>query len=203
VVDKQTIYVIDDEIEICEGLRWLLESVNFRVETYNNAKIFLDNFHSNQCLGCAIIDVRMPILSGLELLETLKVQGSHLPVIIITGYGDIPMAVRAMKAGAIDFVLKPINPEQLLKTVQDCLKNQIKPKDKNLTPEQQRLQNLSEREKQVLKLIIDGKLNKQIAHELTISLSTVEAHRSKIMHKLQVNNLPQLIKLYLQNTTIE
>lgn len=193
--NDQTIFIIDDEADICDALRWLFESVQYKVETYETAKAFLDNYQSNQ-RGCIIIDVRLPEMSGLELQEHLKTLKSQLHVIIITGYGDIQMAVRAMKAGAIDFILKPLNDQYLLETVQKCFSNSVDTHSIDLINE--RISQLSQRERQIIDLILDGKLNKEIAYELSISISTVEAHRASIMHKMQAKNLAQLIKLYLQ-----
>lgn len=193
--NAQTIFIIDDESEVCSALRWLFESVQFQVKTYENAQLFLDNYNP-KAQGCLIVDVRLPEISGLELLDKIKQLKSHLPVIMITGHGDIPMAVRAMKAGAVDFIEKPFNEQCLLETVQKCVSQS---KDMNLIElANQRIDKLSDRERQIIDLIIDGKLNKEIAYELSISISTVEAHRANIMYKMQAKNLAQLIKMYLQ-----
>ncbi len=192
---NSTIFIIDDEINVCNALSWLFKSVQFNVETYENAQLFLDKY-SHEKQGCIIMDVRLPGMSGLELLEQLKTQKSHIPVIIITGYGDIQMAVRAMKAGAVDFLLKPFNDQCLLETVQKCINKTVSTSSIDLM--QERVSSLSERERQIINLILDGKLNKQIAYELSISISTVEAHRANIMHKMQAKNVAQLIKIYLQ-----
>jgi two-component system response regulator FixJ len=190
-----TVYIIDDEFEVCKALEYLFQSVQFNVETYKNAHMFLNKYNPN-LQGCLIADVRLPEMSGLELLEQLKQQKSSLPVIIITGYGDIQMAVRAMKAGAKDFLLKPFNNQCLLETVQKCVNE-----TSNMTSCEeikQRINTLSHREHQITNLILDGKLNKEIAYELSISISTVEAHRARIMHKMGAKNLAQFIKMYLQ-----
>ena len=193
---NQTIYIIDDNAELCDALQWLFESVQFNVETYPNAKMFLDQKIDNR-LGCLLTDVRMPGISGLELLEQLKLQKNRLPVIIITGYGDVPMAVRAMKAGAVDYILKPFNEQCLLEAVQKCI---TQSRNTNSIDEIcERIKQLSDREQQIINLIVDGKLNKEIAYELSISISTVEAHRSNIMQKMQAKNLAQLVKIYLQS----
>lgn len=193
--NNHTIYIIDDEVNVCNALSWLFKSVQFNVETYENAQLFL-NKYTNDKQGCIIMDVRLPGMSGLELLEQLKAQKSHIPVIIITGYGDIQMAVRAMKAGAVDFILKPFNDQCLLETVQKCI-NKIS-NINSLEIIQERMKTLSDREQQIVNLILDGKLNKQIAYDLSISISTVEAHRANIMHKMQAKNVAQLIKMFLQ-----
>lgn len=193
--NTQTIYIIDDDIEICNAMRCLFESVHFKVETFTNALIFLKE-HKNHQQGCIIIDVRMPVMSGLELLEQLKLQRNPLPVIIITGYGDIPMAIRAMKSGALDFVLKPFSDQCLLDLVQKYLSHPIDMDSISYINE--RISRLSDRENQILNFIVEGKLNKEIAYELCISVSTVEAHRASIMKKMEAKNLAQLIKLYIK-----
>lgn len=190
-----TIFIIDDTKDVCEALRWLFESVRFKVETYENADQFLEKYHANKP-GCIIMDVRLPGMSGLELLEYLKQKKSPLPIIVITGHGDIQMAVRAMKMGAKDFILKPFNDQCLLEAVQKCI-NQSQDMDWIKTINK-RINELSERELQIINLIVDGKLNKEIAYELSISISTVEAHRAHIMQKMQAKNLAQLIKIYLE-----
>ena len=191
---NQTVYIIDDDPEVCQALRWLFESVQFRVETFKSADSFL-NKKSDNAPGCIILDVRMPGMSGLELLEQLKSQKKGLPVIMITGHGDIPMAVRAMKAGAVDFILKPFNDQCLVELVQKCIE-QSPPNPINQL--HTRVSNLTARERQIIDLIMEGKLNKEIAYELSISISTVEAHRSNIMDKMKAKNLAQLVKFYLQ-----
>lgn len=194
--NNRTIFIIDDEVDVCDALRWLFESVHFKVETYTSAQLFLENYDASK-QGCLLVDVRMPVMSGLELIENLKIRKNRLPVIIITGYGDIPMAIRAMKAGAIDFVLKPINEQCILEIVQKIVNKFVEVNTSE--PIGDRIDRLSERERQVIDLILDGKLNKEIAFALSISMSTVEAHRANIMRKMQAKSLAHLIKLYLQH----
>lgn len=190
-----TVFIIDDEAEVRDALQCLFESIQLNVETYENAVAFLEKYHCTQH-GCLIMDVRLPDMSGLELLEQLNAQKNHIPVIIMTGHGDIQMAVRAMKAGAKDFLLKPFNDQCLLETVQKCMAQSVDSNAIELIIE--RINSLSQRELQIIDLILDGKLNKEIAYELAISISTVEAHRASIMHKMEAKNLAHLIKLYLQ-----
>lgn len=192
--NKNKVFVIDDDQNVCSSLSWLFKSVQYDVEAYENAHLFLEKFN-HKSSGCVITDVRLPGMSGLELLENLRANNILIPVVVITGHGDIPMAVRAMKAGAVDFILKPFNEQILLETVQKSICsvdiasiNEIK----------ERINKFSPREHQIINLIIEGKLNKQIAHELCVSISTVEAHRSSIMHKMEAKNSAQLIKMYLQ-----
>lgn len=189
-----TVFIIDDDQEICESLRWLFESVQFDVETYYSPKDFLENY-DEQRNGCIIADVRMPHMSGLELLEHLKLNRITLPVIVITGYGDISMAVRAMKAGAVDFILKPINDQNLLEIIQKNINRRMI--NISLSNIHERLSHLTAREQQVFVLVAEGNSNKEISKELSIAISTVEAHRAKIMQKLEAKNLADLIKIYL------
>ncbi|CAM4405574.1 MAG: Transcriptional regulatory protein FixJ [Legionella sp.] len=193
--NKQTIFIIDDEPAVCDSLQWLFESIQFQVETYRTASSFQESYDPKNS-GLLITDVRLPDISGLELLEKLRQQKIFLPVIVITGYGDIPMAVRAMKLGAKDFLLKPFNEQVLLEKVQKHINQSVN--NESLLLINKRINSLSKREQQIIKLIINGKLNKQIAHELSISIYTVEAHRANIMTKVQAKNLAQLIKSYLQ-----
>ncbi|AUH74291.1 response regulator transcription factor [Legionella sainthelensi] len=195
-----TIFIVDDDLEICNSFRWLFESVNLNVKTYGNAQNFLDDYDNKQH-GCLIIDVRMPIMSGLELLDYLKTIKNKLSVIVVTGYGDVPMAVRAMKAGASDFIMKPVNHQDLLESINNCLK-----KNQNNILEidfefHKRLDSLTKREKQIMDLVIEGKLNKQIAYELDISISTVEVHRANVMKKMNTKTLAELVKVNLLYNT--
>ncbi|KTD74133.1 response regulator transcription factor [Legionella tucsonensis] len=191
-----TVFVVDDDPEICQSFRWLFESVNIPVKTYENAKTFLDNYDVTQ-KGCLIIDVRMPIMSGLELLEYINPLRNQVSVIMITGYGDIAMAVRAMKAGAADFILKPVNHQHLLEITQKCLKKMHTNSTHSQSYFYEHLDRLTNRERQVMDLVIEGKLNKQIAHELDISISTVEVHRANVMRKMETKTLAELIKINL------
>jgi two-component system response regulator TtrR len=194
-MDVKTVLVIDDDLEVCRSFRWLFESVNLRVQIYSSAESFLNGYDLNQ-RACLIIDVRMPVMSGIELLEHLNLVRHKLSIIMITGYGDIQMAVRAMKAGAVDFILKPVNHQHLLEMTQRCLNNQ---NSVNLLEDDfcDRFETLTNRERQVMDLVVDGRLNKQIAYDLDISISTVEAHRAKVMRKMKVKTLAELVKISL------
>lgn len=194
--DEQTLIIIDDNPEICKSLKCLFESIQLKVETYHSCHAFLEH-HQDINSSCIIVDVRMPQMGGLELLEHLKLQKNHTPVIVITGHGDIEMAVRAMKLGAVDFLIKPFNHQILLETVQRCI-NQSQPS--NTTDITKRISRLSKRELQIIDLILEGKLNKEIAYELSISMSTVEAHRANIMQKMQAKTIAHLTKLYLEGS---
>ncbi|MBA2711503.1 MAG: response regulator transcription factor [Tatlockia sp.] len=193
---NQRIFIIEDNLELCEALCWLFESVNLVVEKYSNAEEFLTHFHPGK-MGCLITDVRMPGLSGIELIEKLPYQENPLSIIVMTAYGDIPMAIRAMKAGATDFILKPCNEQNLLELVQQCLhRNANKKSNCNFS---EKFKRLTHRETQIIQLIMEGKLNKEIAFELSISQSTVEVHRANIMKKMETKNLAQLIKMFIKD----
>lgn len=186
----KTVFVVDDDTEICSALHYLLESGNLKAQTFNSADKFL-NHYVPELQGCLILDIRMPDMTGLELLDILNSKKITLPVIVMTGYGDIPIAVKAMKLGAVDFILKPFDAQYLFETIDFYLKT-----EKNHFKHDTKDHLLSPRERQIIKLIINGKLNKEIAFELKISISTVEAHRARIMRKYNAKNLADLMKKY-------
>lgn len=192
-----TVYIIDDDQEVLQALTWLLESVGIKVESYESAISFLESFDANKC-GCIVTDVRMPMMSGLQLLEQLTLRNNSLPVIFLTGHGDIQMAVQTMKSGAVDFISKPFNDQYLLEQIQKAIALNVEQrKSAPVASVNTGFNDLSKRERQVLDLIVAGKLNKQVAEELNIANSTVEFHRSRVMKKVGAKNLAHLIKLYL------
>ena len=192
----QKIFVVDDDQAVRESLCWLLESVNLPVETFGSAQEFLSSYSADQG-GCLILDVRMPGMSGLELQNKLAEIECSLPIIIVTGHGDVPMAVRALKAGAVDFIEKPFNDQTLLERIQNCLdQDRAQREERSLKSSlQQRLSQLTPREQEVLERVIAGKLNKVIADELGISSKTVEAHRANIMEKMGATSLAELVTM--------
>lgn len=191
-----TVYVVDDDHAVRGTLHWMLESLNIDVQTYTSASEFPANYNPLRP-GCLVLDVRMPGISGLQLQEILLQQNIRIPIIMITAYGDIAMAVRAMKAGAYDFIEKPFNLQLLLERIQQCLA--IDSRQRSEAQEQQmllgRFESLTPRELMVLELVISGKSNKQIAAELQISVKTVEVHRSNIMDKMVVHSVAELTAL--------
>ena len=192
---EPTIYVVDDDEAVRDSLRWLIASVDLHVETYASANEFLDTFEPGQP-GCLLVDVRMPGMSGLELQRHLAGRAADLPVIIITGHGDVQMAVNAMKAGAFDFVEKPFNDQPLLNLVQRAVEHSYENAREHARRDQIRdgLEKLTFRERQIMDMIVAGESNKNIAIGLQITPKTVEAHRAKVMVKMQATSLADLIK---------
>lgn len=190
------IHVVDDDEALRDSLAWLLESSGYQVKTYASGETFLESAALARAGGILLLDVRMPGMSGLELFETVHAQGGDLPVIFMTGHGDVPMAVSALKKGAADFIEKPFNNERLLELIAHHLENARRVQEKRDQDAQttQRLASLTAREHEVLALIVAGKLNKQIADILAISIKTVEVHRSRVMEKMQVRSLAELVK---------
>jgi two-component system response regulator FixJ len=197
----QNIFIVDDDETLRGSLRWLLESLKLNVHTYASAREFLLSYDPAQP-GCLLLDVRMPEISGLQLQDILKERGIRIPIIIITGHADVSMAVRAMKAGALDFIEKPFNDQDLLENVQQALEIDTRQRREE---DQQRiasehLASLTSREREVLEKVLYGKPNKRIAAELGISTKTVEAHRSKVMEKIGVNSPLELASVYFTGT---
>lgn len=191
------VYVVDDDADVRDSLRLLLESVGIEVDVYDSADAFLgrDDMGLNRA-RCLLLDVRMPGMGGIALLEHLRSRNALLPTIVITGHGDIPMAVRAMKLGAVDFVSKPYNHQVLLDLVQETLRRTpVQAVVETVTDEEllERWRNLTEREQQVFWNVVRGAANKVIALDLGISIRTVEAHRARIMKKMAVRKLADLV----------
>ncbi|MCC4115888.1 response regulator transcription factor [Aromatoleum toluclasticum] len=191
----QCIYIVDDDEALRDSLIWLLESSGYRVRAWESAESFLRDYLSGMT-GCLVLDVRMPGMSGLELFEELKRRHFTLPVIFITGHGDVPMAVSAVKKGAVDFIEKPFSERDMLELVSECLAAEQQNRDKRQFEAEtaRRLTHLTQREREVLDLIIAGKLNKQIADVLGISIKTVEVHRARVMEKMEANSLAELVQ---------
>jgi FixJ family two-component response regulator len=192
------IYIVDDDEAVRDSLRWLLEANGYTVRSYAGAEEFLTAYDPNQ-VGVLIADVRMPGMSGLELQETLIARKAPLPIVFITGHGDVPMAVSTMKKGAVDFLEKPFNEADLRNIVAGMLSQAYeRVHDAQVQRDQQAvLGRLTAREQQVLERIVAGRLNKQIAGDLNISIKTVEAHRANIMEKLEVTTVADLMKIAL------
>lgn len=193
-----TVHVVDDDAAIRDALRLLLKSSGMRVETFASAEEFLGACRP-PLSGCLLVDVRMPGMSGLELQERLATHGIRLPVIVITGHGDVAMAVRAMKAGAVDFIEKPFDNAALLECLRNTLARAADAHQHEMKSAEvaARLALLTQREREVMQLLIAGKSNKVIAADLAISARTVEVHRAKIMEKLKARSLADVVRIAL------
>jgi two-component system response regulator FixJ len=190
------VFVVDDDADVRDSLLALLESAGFTVKAFANPKNFLASAAPARS-GCLIADIRMPEMDGLELQQELSNRGAKLAVIIITGHGDVPLAVRAMKAGAVDFIEKPFDDELLLASVRRALALSERTSDDAALAHsaRERIEGLTPRERQVLELLVAGKQNKVIAHELDISPRTIEIHRAHLMDKMQAKSLSELVRL--------
>ena len=199
--EPNTVFIVDDDEAVRDSLRWLLEANGYRVRSFSGAENFLEAYDPDE-IGVLIVDVRMPGMSGLELQEELIAREAPLPIVFITGHGDVPMAVSTIKKGAIDFLEKPFNETDLRTIVARMLEqaNERASQAQAKKSQQAVLSRLTSREQQVLERIVAGRLNKQIAGDLNISIKTVEAHRANIMEKLEVTTVADLMKIALTQT---
>ena len=193
---EPVVFIVDDDASVRKGLERLVRSVGLRGKTFASAPEFLQGAASDGP-SCLVLDVRMPGVSGLVLQETLAAAGHRIPIIFITGHGDITMSVRAMKAGAVDFLPKPFNDQDLLEAIQEAIARDRQAREVRavLQAIQQRADLLTPRERDVLGLVVTGLLNKQIAAELGMSEKTVKVHRAQVMQKMQVSSVAQLVLL--------
>ena len=201
---EQTVFVVDDDEGIREGLGMLLATVGQPYETFGSAAEFLDDYDPSR-RGCLVLDIRMPRISGLELQELLNEQGSDLPIIFITGHGDIPMAVEAMRHGALDFIRKPFREQDLLDRINEALDVELVRRKRSIERDEliEKINSLTDREKAVFESVADGDMNKVIAFDLGISERTVEVHRSNAMKKLDVRTLAELIRIKIAADSLE
>jgi two-component system response regulator FixJ len=192
------VHVIDDDEAVRDSLGFLFESADLAVRTYESALYFLRHIDDSPA-GCIVTDVRMPGMSGLDLLRELRARNTVLPVVVITGHGDVPLAVEAMKAGAFDFLEKPFEDERLLGIVRRALDHVIgSPVDEEVAAIRAKVARLSQRERQVLTRLVEGQLNKTIAWELGISARTVEVYRAKLMTKMEAAAFADLVRMALR-----
>ena len=175
MIDNSVVFVVDDDEAVRESTAWLIESIGLNVITYNCADDFLEDYNNEN--GCIVMDVRMPGMSGLEAQEELTKREIDLPLIFITGHSDVPMAVRALKRGAFDFIEKPFNDQLLLDAIQKGIKAN------------------SDKVESLEKRVTEGKPNKVIAHELSVSIKTVEVHRARMMEKMKASSVAELVKM--------
>jgi len=191
-----TVFVVDDDAGMRRGLEFLLRHAGLSVRGFGSAREFLD-FYQPDMRGCMLLDVRMPEISGLDLQEHLRKNGAKLPVVIVTAYGSIPMAVRAIQQGAIDFIEKPFDGALLLERVHRALAHEAQDHldAQRISQLRERYELLTPREREVMRLVVSGLLNKQIAAELGISMKTVENHRACVMDKMKADSLAELVKM--------
>lgn len=191
-----TVFVVDDDDSVCRALRLLIESVGLNIETYPSADTFLEAYNPAKW-GCIVLDVRMPGVGGLDLQEMLPERGIRLPVIFITGHGDVPTSVRALKGGAEEFLQKPFDDQTLLDAIQRAISKDraSRSKDARRAEILGRVENLTPREREVFGLVVTGIPNREVATRLGISEKTVKTHRARVMDKMQAASLPELVLL--------
>ena len=191
-----TVFVVDDDVDLCESLRVLVQSVDLTAEVYPNATVFLENLTPGP-LGCLVLDVRLPGTSGLELQKELVARGVDIPIIMITGYPDVPVAVEAMKNGAFDFIEKPFSMQRILDSIQRAIAHQLGLRRDNEQRDavQRRLAQLSRRERQIADLVADGMTSSAIAAKLGLQKKTIEVYRSHINKKMRARNAADLVRM--------
>jgi len=194
-----TVFLVDDDEAVRDSLGFLMKSVALSSRPFSSADEFLAEFDP-ECPGCLVLDIRMPGMSGMELQQKLIDMRAILPIIFITGHGDIPMAVEAMQRGAVDFIPKPFRDHELLDRINKALEDDQKNRSTLLEREEveKRIEELTPREKQVMELVVQGHANKVIAGDLDVSQRTVEIHRARVMEKMQARSLAQLVRMVMQ-----
>jgi FixJ family two-component response regulator len=191
------VFVVDDDASIRRALTRLIKSAGYQVNTFASAREFLDSGCHREGLGCLVLDVRMPGLSGLDLQREMQVANFRLPIVFMTGHGDIPMSVKAMKAGAVDFLPKPIKDTDLLRAIEQAIARAYRDRAERKTIEdiQRRVEKLTPREREVMALVASGMPNKLIAFELGTVEKTIKVHRARVMEKMQAGSLAELVRL--------
>ncbi len=195
---KPTVFLVDDDPAVRDSLQFLMRSVGQRLESFATAQEFLDAYDPARP-GCLVLDVRVPGMSGIELMERLSKMGSHLPVIIISGHADVPTAVHAMKEGAVDVLEKPFKDQVLLDRINAAFQMNAAAltEEAQRTDVQRRLACLTPREREVLEMLVKGEINKEIARKLGITVKTLAIHRARILEKMQANSLADLVRMVL------
>jgi FixJ family two-component response regulator len=193
---EATVFLVDDDHAVRDALELLLESASFKTASFENARAFLDAYAQDQA-GCLVLDIRMPDMSGMELQDALAAKGITLPIIFLTGHGNVSMSAKAFRTGAVDFMEKPFDESALLERIREAL--QLDRTNREATARREnaraRLSTLTQREHQVMLLVVAGKVNKEIAAELNLSHRTVEIHRGRVMEKTGTRSLTRLIEL--------
>jgi len=197
---QPTVYIVDDDQATRKSLRWLVETLGVPVKTFHCAVSFLDAYDSSQP-GCLVLDVMMPGMSGLELQRELNERHIEIPVIVLTGYGDVPTAVRALKNGAVEFLEKPFNDDVLLEQIRRALALDSRRRRERgeMSVVRERVGRLTPRENEILHLVVEGLSSKEIAAKLNVSFKTVEAHRAKIMRKMEAESVAQLVRMVVSS----
>ncbi len=194
-----TIHIIDDDPSMLKYLSELVTTINYKSRTYESAQDFLNQYQDDG-IGCLILDLRLPGISGLELQQQLAGNNIDLPVIMISGFGDVSTAVKAMKAGVLDFLEKPFKGQELLDRIHSAVSKHLADRNKNTSQNKtlERIHSLTRREKEVMDLVVMGMLNKDIAKKLEISIKTVEVHRANVMEKMNVSSVADLVRMALE-----
>tara|TARA_Y100000589_G_C27074307_1_gene596791 strand:+ start:282 stop:917 length:636 start_codon:yes stop_codon:yes gene_type:complete len=200
VEHKPIVYVVDDDQAVRESMVWWMESHGYHVEVFDSAQTFLDHYHP-EMIGCIVLDVRMPGMDGLQLQSQLHDRGCTMPTIFITGHAEVPIAIAAIRCGGFDFLEKPFDDQLLLERVEKALA--LEAQSRHAPDNQQDIMNriarLTAQEKRIMQRICDGMSNRQIAEELGLSHKTIEVYRTRVMQKMQVNSLPTLVRLLVEN----
>lgn len=197
--DHATVFVVDDDAGVLASVEFLLRTVGIHARTFASAQAFLDAYDP-AAPGCLVLDVRMPAMGGLELQERLRALGSSLPIIFLTAHGDVPMAVKAVKAGAVDFIQKPFHDQELVDKIQRALEENARTRatDAARSDVATRVDSLTRRERQVMDAVVAGKANKVIAGELGVSQRTVEIHRAHVMQKMRATSVAELVQMVMR-----
>jgi FixJ family two-component response regulator len=192
-----TVFLVDDDSSVRKALARLIRAAGYKIETFASAHEFFQSKPETAGVACLVLDVRLPGLNGLELQKALQTANVTIPIIFITGHGDIPMSVQAMKAGAVDFLPKPVREEALLPAIEQALARAARQcaEADELVDVQRRVESLTPREREVMALVVSGMLNKQIAYELGTVEKTIKVHRSRVMDKMAVDSLAELVRL--------
>jgi len=194
-----TVFIIDDDAAVRDSIRLLVRSIGLPAEIYPSGKAFLADFDPHRP-GCLVLDVRMPGMSGLDVQKRLLERQATIPIIFITAHGDVPMAVEAVKAGALDFVQKPFRDQDLIDRIQEALQRDADIRSQQADGDEirQRVASLTAREREVMQMVVDGSANKVIAYDLGLSERTVEIHRARVMEKMQAESLPHLVRMVVK-----